>query len=177
MGYRRDRGKTGHTRRWRKFVDLNRPLLATLGVPEQLLEDETAFEYFLMHGDHPDAAFRIDPATLSGSRRALVERLVLRWYRAQLPDPGIVLLPTDVMDRLRAAARDPEASLELELALGLLPGLRSQARTLLKGYEGNDAPRVRLAIMTLARDDLSSIEELLAHAAVDYRDVLMWSCE
>jgi len=104
MGFRRTKDEAKQSRVWKRFISDNRQLLADIGVPEDVLATQRAFDYFMMHGEYPGSPVLIEPAKLSPERKALIRTLVLNYFRSGLGDPGVSLLPPPEVDELRREA-------------------------------------------------------------------------
>ena len=107
MGYRRDRQDAAERRRWRAFVQQHGELLADAGIVTELLSDYRAFQYFAMHGAHPDFPHAALPthAQLNEVRRSALRRVIEAYFAAGLPDPGFTLLSAEEVERAREAGR------------------------------------------------------------------------
>ncbi len=109
MGFRRK--KTGGL--WRRFTQIHAFRFADAGLPGALLEDQHAFDLFLMHGACA-SPYPVDVDFLSfAQREALVELAV--HYLSRFEDPGLGLFKTDVQDQIveRASALKGESAIDL----------------------------------------------------------------
>lgn len=105
LGFRRNSHAALESKRWTEFVTTHRELASRIGIPEDVYTDLRRFQYFLMHGDHPQSHFSLpQPPHMSKEQRGLVRELVLRYFSAGFEDPGAVVLPNHDLEELRAIA-------------------------------------------------------------------------
>ncbi|MEM9863749.1 MAG: hypothetical protein AAF938_19275 [Myxococcota bacterium] len=100
MTFRRERRTTELHRRWRAFRQEHRELFEALLLPHSIADHIQQFDYFLMHGCHPDAAY-IDESDFNGTQRDALRNLVREYLSAGFDDPGIAVLSAQEIDALR----------------------------------------------------------------------------
>lgn len=109
MGFRRSKHTAIEAREWRRFLEINRDLLARTGVPYSIYESRDLFDDLLMHGyiDHHLDPTRFAVDQLGEQQRSLLADAIVRYLRAGFSNPGLGLFGNDIHEEIGRRAAEP----------------------------------------------------------------------
>ncbi len=114
MSFRRPSDDTQANRRWKAFVEAQFAVLCDIGFPEPLFRVRSAFDHWLMHGNHPGDPSRFAFEDLGPRQREQLIQLLRAHAEAGFADPGIGILTAQERETIWHAIGAPGEPGDLE---------------------------------------------------------------